>query len=689
MEAAPFDVRTEDDPHAVVDVPTLRFQALNAQGSDVAPVRKRERERKSGLVAHAARHGELPSREPPRRIGDESGHALAVEFARVALALQPAPCPRPQVDAVGRHVRIRIRRKNRVVLRTDRPPAKADLCRRAGAIGKNRPVFGMKPDLLARKVLEDLGLPGVRWNEKTRTRADCPSVFIDRQIEVERAATRAVAMIMRRIKDDLVPVLGTAYANRLRRLGIDEPHAEMGRRRNFDELPLGDNDIALRVAWHDDVEKRNPVRRNGRRHFRKIVGPLAAAQAQHLPRCELDRLRRIDLPSREDVKRIRDRELSAVPVDPCDVRAIKIRQHQKRGLVIHCASYDRKRVTAAARDDREMSGSGERRMRPQETVQTRNESDHVLVRAPVEIVLPVDVDLLLAKPLDAVGDAPGALPREKRRQLDAKSCIDRPALRESVVVVRLGKVDKRTELLGAPDRIRKIRLELSAIISLEDLRIRPVEIGFGQQTIRDLEPSAQTLQHEDRVRILLAHFGDDVLPSLGWNHVARVAPEAVDAGAAPEEEDVRHVGAEPGIRVVELHKIGPGNTPRTGADELAVLLAMKPVGVMRLQCRRPARMVRGEINQNQAFPRVHGADQFPKLVQWRRVFVEFGHRRIDREKVRRGERATVLAHHRICCRDGKRRQGLNDPETHRVHDEREPADDLAERSELPRKDAVN
>ena len=299
------------------------------------------------------------------------------------------------------------------------------------------------------------------------------------------------------------------------------------------------------------------------------------------------------------------------------------------------------------------------------------------------------IDLLRAEPLDAIGDAPGALPRKERRKLDAQLRIGLAALRETVVVMRLGKVDERAVFFRARNRIRQIPLELSAVVGLEDLGIGPVKIGFGEQAVRRLEAAAEALEHEDRVGILLAHLGDNVLPCLGGNHVAGVAPEAVHAKAAPEEEDVRHVGPQFGIRIVELDEIRPGDAPGAGTHEPAVVLTVKPLRMMRLQRRRPARVVCGEVDQHEPVPRVNGADQLLELVKRRRTLVELGHGRIDGKEVGRRERTAVFAHHRVGRRHGERRQRLDDPEAHRVHDEREPPDDLAKRAELPRKDAVD
>ena len=97
---------------------------------------------------------------------------------------------------------------------------------------------------------------------------------------------------------------------------------------------------------------------------------------------------------------------------------------------------------------------------------------------------------------------------------------------------------ERAVLLAARDGVGQVPLERAAVVGLEDLGIGPVEVGLGEQPVRHLQLPAEPLEHEDGVGILLADARDDVLPRLGGDHVARVAPEPVHAVAAPEEEDV-------------------------------------------------------------------------------------------------------------------------------------------------------
>ena len=99
-------------------------------------------------------------------------------------------------------------------------------------------------------------------------------------------------------------------------------------------------------------------------------------------------------------------------------------------------------------------------------------------------------------------------------------------------------------------------------------------------------------------------------------------------------------------------------------------------------------MVGGKVYEEQPSARMHRPDQLLELLQRRGVRVELGHGRVDGQEVGRGERATVFAHHRICRRHRERRQRLHDAEAHVVHDVRQAAHHLAERAELPRKDAV-
>ena len=321
-------------------------------------------------------------------------------------------------------------------------------------------------------------------------------------------------------------------------------------------------------------------------------------------------------------------------------------------------------------------------MAGEQTVQRGDQRHHAVAAAPVKVVLSVNVDLLRGEPLHAVGDAPRALMAQQRGESDTQARICAASFRKPVVVVRLGEVDERAEPLGASVRRRKVMLELAAVIRLEYLGIRPVQTREVQQSVRNIERSAQALKHEDRVRMLFADSSYDLHPGRLGNHVARVAPEAVNALSAPEQEHAGHVFAQPFMRIVEFDKILPYHAPCAGRYELAVLAAAEPFGMVRLKSARPAGVVRRKVDEETAAAGMHGINQFAELVQRRCGDVEFRHRGIDGVEIGGGERASVLAHYRICGRHGKRRKRLHDPKSHVIHDMRKTPDHFTERPEL-------
>ena len=336
-----------------------------------------------------------------------------------------------------------------------------------------------------------------------------------------------------------------------------------------------------------------------------------------------------------------------------------------------------------------MTRTAERWMSVERVIQLRDQLDHIGGIAPVEIILAVDVDLLPAVPFYAVRNSPRALPGEERGQLHAQPRIGLAALRQPIVVMSLGEMHERAELLATCDRTWQIPLELSAIISLKDLGIGPVEVGIRQQRVRHPKLATESLKHEDGVRIFLADSRDDVLPGVRGNHIASIAPKSVDTITAPEDEHIRHIGAELGIGIVELHEIRPFDAPGTGRMEPSVGLVIEPVRMMSLQGRSPARVIGGKIDEEQSATRMHAVDELTELVKRRRELVELRHRRIDGIEISGGERTAVLAHHRIGRRHRERRQRLDDLEAHLVHDQRQPPRDFAEGAELTRKHGVD
>ena len=181
--------------------------------------------------------------------------------------------------------------------------------------------------------------------------------------------------------------------------------------------------------------------------------------------------------------------------------AVEVREHED-GRAVVAEAHDGERVAVAARDEAFAHAGAERGMRGEDAVEAGDEVHHVVGRIPVEVAAVVHVDLLGGVPLHAVRDAPGALVAEQRGELHAQAGVGLSALREAVVVVRLGEVHERAVLLRARDRAGQVPLERAAVVGLENLGVGPVEVGAREQRVRDLELAAEALEHEHGVGVL-------------------------------------------------------------------------------------------------------------------------------------------------------------------------------------------
>ena len=579
VEAPPFHVRAEHEAHLLADLARRGRGTFHGERGLVAPLRQGEREHKRRLAAHAARHGELPPGMASGRVGGEARHALAVELPQVSLALEPAPSARPKAQSVGRHRRIRIGGEDRVVLREQLAPAQAHLRRGARAVGQDRAGVGMRANLLAGQRQPHPGDSWRRRHEEPRMRPHGTAVLVARDVEAQHAAARAVATVLRRDHHHAI-VHGAEHADRLLRLRVHETHAEVRRRGYLNDLALGDHYVPPHVARHHDVEKRlraRPSRRRRRRRCgRRFGGGSGRLEAQNLPGAKLHGTGRPDRRARQQVEGLLCVERASVPVYCRRCGTVEVGEDEQP------VARHSKRVSLAPRDDPEVARAVERRMRREDAVQLGYEAYHVRLRAPREVALAVDVDLLAAVPLHSVGDAPRALPAQQRRQLHPEPRVRLALVCEAVVVMRLGEVHERAVTLRALDCAGQVPFEGSAVVGLENLGIRPVEVGHGEQAVGRLYLAAEALEQEDGVGVLFADLCDDVLPRVGRNHVACVAAEAVHAYPAPEQEHVGHVGAQPVVGVVELHEVGPDDAPRPRRDESPVGFAAEPVWMVRL-----------------------------------------------------------------------------------------------------------
>ena len=131
---------------------------------------------------------------------------------------------------------------------------------------------------------------------------------------------------------------------------------------------------------------------------------------------------------------------------------------------------------------------------------------------------------------------------------------------------------------------------------LEDFGVGPVHAGFIEELFGDGGVAAESFEHKDGFGIFEADFGDDVAPGGCGDFVAGVTAEAVDAAAAPEEEDFGHVAPEVAVGVVEFGEVFPEDAPGTGGFEGVVGgVAGKPFGVVVLEVGGPSGVVDGHV----------------------------------------------------------------------------------------------
>ena len=364
METAPLDVRTEDEPNLIADVKLAAVDAPHVQSGTVV---KLQRELERRLPAHAAGHMEYPLREPSRWIGLEARYALGVQFARIALALEPAPRPRPQDEPVGRHVRIRVRREKRIILARDPSPSGPHLRGRAAAVRQDRAGIRPATDLIARHRQGDARHLARRRNQQSGACALRPVGSIRRETEVKHAAPRAVTLVLRReenrnlavrirrIRRRTAGAMGTALAR------VDEIKTEAAGRGHLDPLMLGHDDVAPEVVGIGPVEDEASVRlcMRGTRNRPVCVLPMRMCdgssatdclEAKDLSRRETDASGQVVPQARHEVRSVPVREAVAVPVDRRPRRTVEVREEQD----IRCAGRgadDRQDVARSTRDE--------------------------------------------------------------------------------------------------------------------------------------------------------------------------------------------------------------------------------------------------------------------------------------------------------------------------------------------------
>ena len=116
---------------------------------------------------------------------------------------------------------------------------------------------------------------------------------------------------------------------------------------------------------------------------------------------------------------------------------------------------------------------------------------------------------------------------------------------------------------------------------------------------------------------------------------------------------------------------------------------LEPIGVVDLQGRSPACVIRGQIHKEESVFGVHRVNELTELVERRRVGIKLRHSGVDGHKVKRGKRTSHLAHHRIGRGHWEGRQSLNASKAEGVHYMGQATDHFTERPKLPWEDGVD
>ena len=382
-----------------------------------------------------------------------------------------------------------------------------------------------------------------------------------------------------------------------------------------------------------------------------------------------------DLPAGEQIDP-RGGEAVPFPVDAGPGAAVEVEQDEDAAFAVRPQGGD---DVAASGLHEDRPGLGEkRRVSGQKSGQFADKTAKVFPRAEIQCAAAVDVDLLRSEKLRAVGESEGASRGEQRADKETELRISLSRRGQTRIVVGLGETHQSAALVTGVLHVRLIAGDLVAGVILEELGVAPVQPFAREEKLLPVGGTAQPLQQKNGVGILPPHPGSDVLPCLGGQHVARVAPETVHAAGAPEEEDPGHELVHLGLPVVELAQIGPDDAPGAGTLELAVTSPDEVFGVPGLKFRRPPRVVDRDIHEDQAVPGMDGVDEFAELFQRRGPFVEVRQRGIDVEIVKRSEGTAVAAHPSVLRRDGMHRQKLEDPAAEDVENVVQTRDEISE-----------
>ena len=139
-------------------------------------------------------------------------------------------------------------------------------------------------------------------------------------------------------------------------------------------------------------------------------------------------------------------KIAMVPAHMSGVRMVQVCNHQARIALSRAGTQQGDRVVVAGVHQPQRNSRHERGVMGQYRVQALNVVHQILGAPPVHGGRTMHIHLLGGQPLDTIGNAESAAIGQQGRQGRAHAGVTRRCRCESIVVVRLGKMNQKTLL---------------------------------------------------------------------------------------------------------------------------------------------------------------------------------------------------------------------------------------------------
>lgn len=303
----------------------------------------------------------------------------------------------------------------------------------------------------------------------------------------------------------------------------------------------------------------------------------------------------------------------------------------------------------------------------------------------------MDIDLFGGTPLDAVGEAEGALDAGEGAEpiavegpaatLGSQRCVRAGATGgEAGVVVGLAVVDEGAGFEGGAEGVIDVGADGVGSEVLEEFAVGPLHAAFSKQRIGGFPGPAETFEQEDGVGKLLPDPGRDELPDVQRDLVSGIAAEGINPATAPGEEHACEVIPEGDVGSIELNKVFPDDIPGAGTVEATIGMAQEPFGVVIPFAAAPAGVVDDQIQHEPAAAGMDTAGEFEELVDAGGAPIEFDEGGIDGGEILEGVGGTETAEPCEGGGDGADREEMEDAGTEGIEDVGKFAQDGAEGS---------